>query len=68
MVMVPMLYSDMSDTWRLSSRQQRFHIAAAGIINELLLAIFVYCYGHCCLKVYCGVFALLLQPQVLSVV
>ncbi len=40
MVMVPMLYSDMSDTWRLSSRQQRFHIAAAGIINELLLAIF----------------------------
>lgn len=38
MVMVPMLYSDMSDSWRLSSRQQRFHIAAAGIINELLLA------------------------------
>lgn len=40
MVMVPMLYSDMSDNWRLSARQQRFHIAAAGIVNELLLANF----------------------------
>lgn len=38
MVMVPMLYSDMSDNWRLPLRRQRFHIAAAGIINELLLA------------------------------
>ncbi len=38
MVMIPMLYSDMTDTWRLHSKKQRVHIAAAGIINELLLA------------------------------
>lgn len=38
MVMIPMLYTDMSDTWRLSNRKQRVHIAAAGIINEWLLA------------------------------
>ncbi|UJP05607.1 MAG: HlyD family efflux transporter periplasmic adaptor subunit [Nitrosomonas sp.] len=38
MVMLPMMYSDMSDTWRLYSKKQRMHIAAAGIINELMLA------------------------------
>ncbi|WP_297325739.1 site-2 protease family protein [Nitrosomonas sp.] len=38
MVMMPMLYSDTSDTWRLHSKQQRMHVAAAGIINELILA------------------------------
>lgn len=38
MVMLPMLYSDMTDTWRLHSKKQRVHIAAAGIINELMLA------------------------------
>lgn len=38
MVMIPMLYSDMSDTWRLNDKKQRIHVAAAGIINELILA------------------------------
>lgn len=38
MVMVPMMYSDMSDTWRLHSRRERMHVAAAGIMNELMLA------------------------------
>jgi putative peptide zinc metalloprotease protein len=38
MVMMPMLYSDMTDTWRLHSKKQRMHVAAAGVINELLLA------------------------------
>ncbi|MCP5246624.1 MAG: biotin/lipoyl-binding protein [Burkholderiales bacterium] len=38
MVMMPVLYSDMTDTWRLCSKKQRIHIAAAGMINELLLA------------------------------
>ena len=38
MVMMPMLYSDMTDTWRLRSKKQRIHVAAAGMINELMLA------------------------------
>lgn len=38
MTMVPMLYSDMTDTWRLKSRKQRIHVAGAGILNEVLLA------------------------------
>ena len=38
MVMIPMCYSDMSDTWRLNDKLQRIHVAAAGMINELLLA------------------------------
>ncbi len=38
MVMMPMLYTDMTDTWRLQSKKHRIHIAAAGMINELLLA------------------------------
>ena len=37
-VMMPMLYSDVSDAWRLKSRRQRAFIDAAGMIVELVLA------------------------------
>ncbi len=37
-VMVPMLYSDTSDAWKLRSRQQRVAIGAAGMIVEFALA------------------------------
>lgn len=37
-VMVPMLYSDTSDAWRLVSRRQRAAIGAAGMIVEMSLA------------------------------
>jgi putative peptide zinc metalloprotease protein len=39
MVMWPILYTDASDAWKLTSRRQRFWIDAAGIIAELGLAI-----------------------------
>lgn len=38
MVMVPMLYTDVSDAWRLPSRRQRLAIDAAGIIVEVCIA------------------------------
>ena len=38
MVFVPVLYTDISDTWRLSSRRQRVLVSSAGIIAELLIA------------------------------
>lgn len=38
MVMVPMLYTDVSDAWRLRSRRERFYIGAAGVIVELMVA------------------------------
>jgi putative peptide zinc metalloprotease protein len=38
MVMVPMLYTNVSDAWRLKDRRQRFMIDAAGIAVELALA------------------------------
>jgi len=38
MVMVPMLYSDTSDAWKLPSRRQRAAIGAAGMIVEVSLA------------------------------
>lgn len=38
MVMVPMLYSDTSDAWRLTSRRQRAAIGAAGMVVECSLA------------------------------
>jgi putative peptide zinc metalloprotease protein len=38
MVMVPMLYTNVSDAWRLKDRKQRFQIDAAGIVVELALA------------------------------
>ena len=38
MVLMPMLYSDVSDAWKLQNRKQRMAIDAAGVIVELALA------------------------------
>jgi putative peptide zinc metalloprotease protein len=38
LVMAPMLYSDTSDAWKLTSRRQRAAIGAAGMIVECALA------------------------------
>ncbi|NHW78486.1 site-2 protease family protein, partial [Escherichia coli] len=38
MVLAPILYTDVTDAWRLSSRRQRMAIHAAGVIVELALA------------------------------
>ena len=38
MVMMPVLYSDVSDSYRLSSKRKRLWIAAAGVVAELGLA------------------------------
>lgn len=40
MVMYPMLYTDANETWKLNSRSQRLAIASAGVITELVLAVF----------------------------
>ncbi len=40
MVLVPMLYTDVSDAWKLSSRKQRIMIDAAGMSVELCVACF----------------------------
>jgi putative peptide zinc metalloprotease protein len=38
MVLVPLFYTDVTDSWRLSSRRKRLLIGAAGMIVELALA------------------------------
>lgn len=38
MVLWPVLYTDISDAWRLTSRRQRLLIGAAGVLAELALA------------------------------
>ena len=38
LVMWPVLYTDTSDTWRLTSRSQRLKVGAAGMVAELILA------------------------------
>ena len=38
LVMWPMAYTDTNETWRLTSRWQRLHVAAAGIATELIIA------------------------------
>ena len=40
MVVVPMLYCDVTDSWRLPDRRQRMAIDAAGIVAEAVLAIY----------------------------
>lgn len=39
LVLWPILYSDTTESWKLTSRQQRMAIVAAGFICELLLAV-----------------------------
>ena len=39
LVMMPVLYTDVSDSWRLSSRRQRMAIGVAGVAAELGLAL-----------------------------
>jgi putative peptide zinc metalloprotease protein len=38
MVMVPLLYTDVSDAWKLTSRRSRLRIDAAGMLVELTVA------------------------------
>ena len=38
LVMVPMLYTDVRDVWRLASHRQRLMVSAAGILVELAIA------------------------------
>ena len=40
MVMVPMPYCDVTDSWRLPDRRQRMAIDAAGLLAEMTLAIY----------------------------
>ena len=40
LVLWPVLYTDTSEAWKLSSRRQRLAIAVAGITAELILAVF----------------------------
>ena len=47
LVMAPVLYTDVTDAWRLDDRRKRLWIASAGIITELtiaLLATFAWCF------------------------
>lgn len=39
MVFFPVLYTDVSDSWRIRSRKQRLLVGAAGIIAELYIAL-----------------------------
>lgn len=39
LVMLPVLYTDTTDAWKLSSRRARMHIGAAGMLAELVLAV-----------------------------
>lgn len=39
MVMMPVLYTDTTDAWKLPSRRARMQIAVAGVATELMLAV-----------------------------
>ncbi|WP_235986722.1 HlyD family efflux transporter periplasmic adaptor subunit [Pseudomonas triticifolii] len=39
LVMFPMAYTDTNEVWKLSQRQQRFKVAAAGVLTELVVAV-----------------------------
>jgi putative peptide zinc metalloprotease protein len=40
LVMVPVLYTDTTEAWKVTSRRARLHIGAAGMLAELALAAF----------------------------
>ena len=39
LVMFPMAYTDVNDVWKLTDRQQRLRVGAAGIVTELGMAV-----------------------------
>ncbi len=39
LVMFPMAYTDTNEVWKLNQRQQRFKVAAAGVLTELVVAV-----------------------------
>lgn len=39
LVLFPMAYTDTNDVWKLTSRRQRLWVAAAGIVTELVVAV-----------------------------
>lgn len=48
LVMWPVLYTDVTDAWKLSSRRARIAISSAGMIAELAIALLLHCYGVLC--------------------
>lgn len=40
LVMVPVLYTDTTEAWKIASRRARLHIGAAGMLSEIALAAF----------------------------
>ena len=48
LVMVPVLYTDTTDSWKLTSRKQRVAIAAAGTVVELGIAMVATFLWHLC--------------------
>ena len=56
LVLFPVLYTDVTDAWRLTDRYQRFRIAIAGIATEFHIGL-----------IACGVWALSESPLIQSV-
>jgi len=48
LIMVPVLYTDTTDSWKLTSRKQRAAIAAAGTVVELSIAMIATFLWHWC--------------------
>ena len=48
LIMVPVLYTDTTDSWKLTSRKQRAAIAAAGTVVELSIAMIATFLWHLC--------------------
>jgi len=48
LLMVPVLYTDTTDSWKLTSRKQRAAIAAAGMVVELSIAMLATFLWHLC--------------------
>jgi putative peptide zinc metalloprotease protein len=48
LIMVPVLYTDTTDSWKLNSRKQRAAIAAAGTVVELSIAMIATFLWHLC--------------------
>jgi putative peptide zinc metalloprotease protein len=38
LVLLPMAYTDTNEVWKLDNRQQRLNVAAAGVVTELIVA------------------------------
>ena len=69
LVLWPVLYTDVTDCWKLANRKHRFAISAAGVITELIIAgIATFCWALTSPGIYQSIFFVISSVSLVSTI